>query len=331
MAIATVDDLVAALEAAQANEQVRLPRTFHGDITNTTFPNLVDGVEIVSGTSSDGVPGATLYDANRTRTAPVFQAYHDATIRGLRVVGPEHDVVPDTPDQPHAAFCELHGPNATIGRCVISGYPRANLEFGSADVETNAVVENTTSTHALMEGLGYGIKLNNGTLTVRDSFLDYCRHKVSGYGRPTCNIHSKRNVYGPFGTSHSFDMHNWTENGGPDDVAGGTITLEDDLFLQTHNLDDGEPQEGIVIRGVPDVGCDIQSCSFAHDGPPVEPGGKGDAWRQGGVDHYTKFDPHVSTETFNYTTGRAAGGSTGRVLALLALLGVGAAIVGHGR
>lgn len=289
----TKGELVDALEDASEGDVTRVPPGSVIDVTGVGEIRLNHNGKLLSGSGADDRPAATLikrdFDRNFLSCAGEF------SLAGFTFIGPELNRVPLS-DGKLASAAYLHGERAVVGGCAFYGWPMAAVELGSKASETESVVRHSTFRHCLMEGYGYGVELYNGSAKIHNNDFDFTRHAISAFGYPTCSYEAWNNRVGPFTLSHAFDMHALVETLGADTArergfnpktAGGDIHIHHNMFQFTHDLE-GRGQEAIAIRGVPDGVCVINDNEFAHDEPPKEPGGQGDAYRQQRVSELTR-------------------------------------------
>lgn len=264
------------------------------DLSGATDLPVPSGVGLVGGRDlAAGRPGALLTVGRDDTAGTLFLARgNDVRVAGLRLVGPRPEryevAAPNSHDR---TALHLLGTGGEVVNCELAGWPHAAVAVGSRSHAPRARVASCHVHHNALEGLGYGVEVFDGHAVVEDCVFDHNRHAVDGFGHRGCGYEARRNYVGPHTYSHVFDMHRLDENvDGADPVAGRLVDVHHNTVAAVADVD-GTPQEAIAVRGVPTERVRVWRNRFAHEGPPeAAPGGHGDAYRQGNVPGWRRFD-----------------------------------------
>lgn len=278
MVVKTVDKLVSELESGGS---ATIGAGSFLDVTGVAIPN-------ISGTLK-GQDGACIIDRGFDGDCTI-EAYHDAEVNGIQFVGPSFHPIEYDQSKEKCAL-KLHGDTAKVQNCEFYGWTLGGVAIGSSETETDSNVLGNKFMFCWMKGLGYGICHYNGHMDASRNYIDCTRHAISSYGRPSCSYDAHHNTVGEHSISHAFDMHNWQENGGDKDVAGGEVRIWRNEVKFDRGIN-GKPQEAVKIRGAPEVGAEVWLNVFKHRSRPEGMGDSGSACHQVNVDKLTRFKYH---------------------------------------
>lgn len=269
----TVEELVAALEAASPGETVFIPGDVELDLTTLVYIEelvleLPGGVTLASDRGSGGSPGALLFsDALDTRVM-IRANGPDARVTGLRIQGPNtrrrlahhrrsfgeggggHEYYYRFPTQ--RGISTTHG-GLEVDNCAISGFGHAGVHLRDGD---DHHVHHCFIHHCQYNGLGYGVSHNTASSLIECNLFDFNRHSIAGTGRPGCGYVARNNVELGTSLSHCFDMHGGRDRDDGTKIAGTTIEMHNNTF--------GAPKRAIAIRGVPEEYCRVHHNWFVH-------------------------------------------------------------------
>lgn len=263
------------------------------DLSGETDLPVPAGVRLVGGRDlAAGRAGPRVTVGRADTSGTLFLARgDDVRVAGLRLLGPrpERYGVAD-PNSHDRTALHLLGTGGAVVNCELAGWPHAAVAVGSRTHTPRARIASCHVHHNAQAGLGYGVEVFDGHAVVEDCVFDHNRHAVDGFGHRGCGYEARCNYVGPHTYSHVFDMHRLDENvDGADAVAGRIVDVHHNTVTAARDVD-GSPQEAVAVRGVPEGRARIWRNRFAHEEPPVEPGGQGDAYRQGGVSTWRRFD-----------------------------------------
>lgn len=290
----TARDLRTALREAAPADVVYVADGAALDVSGATDLPVPSGVRLVGGRDlAAGCAGARITVGRDDTSGTLLLARgDDVRVAGLRLLGPrpEHYEVAD-PNSHDRTAVHLLGTGGAVVNCELAGWPHAAVAVGSRSHAPRARVASCHVHHNALEGLGYGVEVFDGHAVIENCVFDHNRHAVDGFGHRGCGYEARCNYIGTHTYSHVFDMHRLDENvDGAEEVAGRLVDVHHNTVAAARDVD-GSPQEAVAIRGVPADRVRIWRNRFAHAGPPeVEPGGQGDAYRQGGVSTWQRLD-----------------------------------------
>ncbi len=278
----TLDELIAALAAAQPGEVVFLPGEVVIDCSARIYiEELVlevpAGVTLGSDRGRDGSPGALLFsDALATR--PLLRVTgDDVRISGLRLRGPDPE---RRLDHHHRALREGRGRDyyyrfpvsdgiecasdrLEVDNCELAGWSHAAVFLKAG---TGHHVHHCFVHHNQRQGLGYGVCLDVAESLIERNLFDWNRHSIAGTGRPGCAYEARHNVERGTSLSHCFDMHGGRDRKDGTDVAGTWVKVRRNAFLC--------PKLALKVRGEPEREVQVEGNWFMHAAPARAVSGK---------------------------------------------------------
>lgn len=295
--VTSASDLQSACENASSGEIIFIP----GDevIDFSGYYNIDFGssnVTLASDRGYRGSDGALIYDTttNTDHNNSLFKINADGTrVTGLRIRGPEPDQVDLDRSKETGALWFL-GDNGEADNCEIYHWHLAAIKLAGSSYPNNyAHVHHNHLHHNRMEGYGYGIEQYDGHALYEFNYFNAHRHDISGFGTDTISYEARYNLVGPICHGHSFDMHNWDENGGTEAMAGKYVNIHHNTWMFYEEIGkfksgDQEDESAITIRGVPDQQSYIENNWFRHS-QLTEPGDEGGPVHQERVDNFTKL------------------------------------------
>jgi len=265
--VKTAEELIEALEKAQAGDFVLIPGETHIDLTTLIYIDKLvlrvpEGVTVGGQRGHEGSPGA-LITSDALETRVMFEATGpDVRISGLRIRGPN---TKRYLDHHRRAFSEGGGGHEyyyqfpvqdgiltrhdrlQVDNCDISGFGHAAICLNKGQ---DHHVHHNHIHHCQYNGLGYGISHNIASSVIEFNLFDANRHSIAGTGRVGCEYTARNNVELGTSLSHCFDMHGGRDREDGTDIAGTLIEIRNNTFLA--------PQTPVVIRGAP------QKCCLVH-------------------------------------------------------------------
>lgn len=154
--------------------------------------------------------------------------------------------------------------------CVFYGWPytavRIGRGYGSGSFQNNRV-HHCYFYNNKQKGLGYGVMVDWGYVSIYANTFEANRHDIAGSGKVGSGYEASCNTVRTGSTSHNFDMHAEAKNDGSAN-AGRFIYIHHNDFLDVgaSRYQSGN-DHNIYMRGRPDVQCRIENNRFAHDGP----------------------------------------------------------------
>jgi|DewCreStandDraft_4_1066084.scaffolds.fasta_scaffold00789_56 hypothetical protein len=247
--VSTLEELKAALAAAQAGDIIYLDDRAEIDATGSPMMEIPGGVTLASGRGSGGSPGALI--RFRDYDCPgVFTTGGDGVrVTGLRMVGPDTEEHESAYELPNSRGITIRHPRCEVDNCDISGFSHAGVYLVNAG--TGHRIHHNFLHHCRRRGLGYGVCLaSTQAYIVANRFLNN-RHDIAGTGRAGTAYLACSNISDitEGRISHAFDMHGNHESRRPDEVvepfAGDWVVICHNTFYSY------QPRMYTVIRGRP--------------------------------------------------------------------------------
>jgi hypothetical protein len=216
------------------------------------------GTTLASGRGRIGSRGARLL--SRTFTdCPLFVAQGAGVrITGLRIHGPDSSIENDDPihcgGESAGIAINSDGPArwaTEIDNNELSAWPRAAIETSGVQgvrVHHNVMQYNRRQEHngtcGRDYGLGYGVVVGPGSVTIEANVFDHNRHDIAASGTPGTHYTAAYNLILGGAVQHSFDVHGGADRKDCTNIAGSAFVIHHNTFLQAH-----EP--AVRLRGIP--------------------------------------------------------------------------------
>jgi len=212
-------------------------------------------------------PGGRIFlsAANSDQPLALTAGGEQVRITGLRIEGPDRTI--EEINTPTYGIYSTYR-NLQVDNCEIYGWSGAAINIfrtGGGEVEAGGYIHHNYIHHCQMDGLGYGVSVNQGAVSlIEANYFDYCRHAIAGTGLSGDGYEARYNICGPnfiSNTAHNFDMHGKPDPSGTGTIAGDSIRIHHNTFLGT------EPSSSfpVFIQGVPRVGAFIDHNWFYYD------------------------------------------------------------------
>jgi len=250
--------LLSALAKAISGQIVYIDDDARIDLTGSKNILIPAGVTLASGRGKDGSQGALLYittasDQTLSESGALFWA-NGANVRvsGIRLQGPSGAT--DTPLYARGIWSKY--PGFTVDDCEIYNFPHAGIVVAGG--ATSSKIAHNYIHNNQKGGWGYGVVLGAGdaVATIQGNLFDYDRHHIAS-GGTSGNIYTAQynTVLEHDGGGHSFDVHGGHDRYDGTSVAGTSIKIDHNTFMETY-------YRNIVIRGVPQQGAWIYNNWF---------------------------------------------------------------------
>lgn len=285
--VTTADGLVTAMGNATSGEVIFMPGDAQIDLS--AYNNIdfgASGCTLASDRGYQGSNGAYLHADNYLSSHPdsLFAInQNDCRLTGFQLEGPEQHHIPYDSSKRAGGIWLKGGNNGEADNIHITGFPLAAFKVAGSSYPNNTYHIHHCHIHDnAMEGLGYGMELYDSHTLIEHNLFDGHRHSISGFGIDTNSYEARYNVVGPISYGHSFDMHNWDENGGSKSVAGDHINVHHNTFMFTQETvaEGSEGDEAVKIRGVSQNQSYIENNWFRHTTKPTPPGAEYTAYHQ---------------------------------------------------
>jgi hypothetical protein len=96
-------------------------------------------------------------------------------------------------------------------------------------------------------GLGYGVVIGPGSVTIEANVFDHNRHDIASDGLPGAHYTATYNLVLDGAVEQSFDVHGGSDRKDSTNVAGTAFVIHHNTFLQSHKL-------AVRMRGIPMAG-----------------------------------------------------------------------------
>src|SRR5690606_26572369 len=208
-------------------------------------------VTLFSDRGKGGKQGAYIY-SNKYDTNPLFAtAGNDVVISGLRLKGPDGEVVNkveidkivarnkksgnkinlssiQTYGIPNSKGILISHDNVIIENCEVFNWSHAAIfveRSGSAKVYHNYIH------HTQRKGLGYGVMVE-GYADIKANIFDYNRHAIAGSGVPGSGYSAEFNIAlrNSSDQGHIFDMHGGKDRKDGTNIAGKNVSIRNNVF-----------------------------------------------------------------------------------------------------
>ena len=276
----TADSLDASLDAlskASAGQTVFVPGETLIDLTARIYIGqlvleIPEGVTLAGDRGNNGSLGAQLTSDALKTPVMIRAAGPNVRITGLRIVGPNPKRYLDHHRRSfgqggggHEYYYKLptsngittEHPHLEVDNCEISGFSHAGVYLIT---DAGHHIHHNHIHHCQYQGLGYGVCHNTASSLIEYNLFNWNRHSIAGTGRPGNSYIAHHNVELGVSLSHCFDMHGGRDRKDGTDIAGTSIEIYNNVFRA--------PQTPVVIRGVPEVKCEVHHNWFPkHDGP----------------------------------------------------------------
>lgn len=218
--------------------------------------NIPSNVTLASDRGIDNSRG-TLLVASQSR---IYITGSNVRITGLSLKGPHLEVGDSTYETTcyDGIFAKKGSSNIEVDNCEIWGWSHAAIYLNNSK---NAFIHNNYIHDNVRTGLGYGVSHNEAADSRIIGNLFYNnRHAIAGSGHPGQSYEASYNTVLPDNyphKNHSFDMHGGLDRKDNTDIAGETIHIHHNTFLDINDY-------AVVIRGVPEDFCLIENNTFAQ-------------------------------------------------------------------
>jgi hypothetical protein len=243
--------------------------------------NVPANTTLASGRGRDSSRGARLF--SRTfANCPLFEVKGEGVrITGLRIHGPDSSVENDDPihcgGESTAIGISSDGPHrwaTEIDNNDLSSWPRAAIEINSVQglrvhhnvIQFNRRHEHNNTCGPHNYGLGYGVVIGPGSVTIEANVFDHNRHDIASDGLPGAHYTATYNLVLDGAVEQSFDVHGGADRKDCTNVAGSAFVIHHNTFLQSH-------KPAVRMRGIPMAGAWIYKNQTRDDD-------EGDAFNQ---------------------------------------------------
>ena len=261
-----LDALLDALSKARAGQVVHIPGETEVDLTARIYiEQLVlevpEGVTLAGDRGHNGSKGALLTSDALKTPAMIRAAGPNVRITGLRIQGPNPKRYLDHHRRafgpggggheyyykfPTSDGIRTEHPRLEVDNCEIAAFAHAGIYLIKGKGHH---IHHNFIHHCQYNGLGYGVSHNTASSLIEHNLFDWNRHSIAGTGRPGNSYVARHNVELGVSLSHCFDMHGGRDRRDGTDIAGTSIEIYNNTFRAS--------QTPVVIRGVPEEGCDV--------------------------------------------------------------------------
>lgn len=228
---------------------------------------------LASGRGRGGSRGARLF--SRTFAACPLLDVKGAGVRitGLRIHGPDSSIENDDPihcgGEATGIGVSGDGPlrwATEIDNDELSSWPAAGVQISGIQgvrvhhnvIQFNRRRENNNTCGPHNYGLGYGVEIDVGSVTIEANVFDHNRHDIASGGLPGAYYTAIYNLVLDGAVEQSFDVHGGKDRQDCTNIAGTAFVIHHNTFLQAH-------KPAVRIRGIPMTGAWIYKNETRHD------------------------------------------------------------------
>jgi FG-GAP-like repeat len=217
---------------------------------------------LASGRGRGGSRGARLFTRTFSECPLLDVKGEGVRITGLRIHGPDSSIENDDPihcgGEAVAIGIRSDGPQrwaTEIDNNDLSSWPRAAVEIDGVQgvrvhhnvIQFNRRHEHNNTCGSHNYGLGYGVVIGPGSVTIEANVFDHNRHDIASDGRPGAHYTATYNLVLAGAVQHSFDVHGGEDRGDCTNIAGSAFVIHHNTFLQSH-------KPAVRMRGIPMTG-----------------------------------------------------------------------------
>jgi hypothetical protein len=264
--VATVDELLQALESAQSGEVVYLAPDAEIDIGDRTDLIVPEGVTLAGNRGQAGAPGPLIFGSELPPQSQMFLARSETRITGLRIRGRDPDFAEIDYDERERSWSRAImavGEGVEIDNCEISNVHHSGVNVQAADVHVHH--NHIHNVHAYPVVIGD--RAGPPTL-IEANRIYWIWHAIAGTGAPGTGYEARYNeiIGGEIPESwgrryHCFDMHAFR----PLQNAGHGLIAGDTLLIHHNTVRNMGGALGARIRGIPREICEIHHNWFAAE------------------------------------------------------------------
>jgi len=264
--VTSLDELLAALNAAQPGEIVFVPDGVEIELTGHQDVSIPQQVTLAGTRGLNGSAGARLFTTWRKSHTMFRSGGYGVRVTGLRIEGPygERETVSD-----HSGGISIRHSNCQVDNCEVSCFSYYGV--GGAEGILGLRVHHNYIHHCQRSGYGYGVAASGNFFYVIANRFDSCRHHIASSGQPGSGYEAAWNFCGPNANSHNFDMHGGKDRGDGTKIAGDYIHIHHNTFQSS--------VRSINIRGIPSQGAEIHHNWLGPAKGNVTSGGNTKAWQ----------------------------------------------------
>jgi hypothetical protein len=217
---------------------------------------------LASGRGRGGSRGARLF--SRTFAGcPLFDVKGEGVrITGLRIHGPdsstENDDLIHCGGESTGIGVSGDGPlrwATEIDNDELSSWPAAAVQIAGIQgvrvhhnvIQFNRRQEHNNTCGRHNYGLGYGVEIDVGSVTIEANVFDHNRHDIASGGLPGAYYTAIYNLVLDGAVEQSFDVHGGADHHDCTNIAGTAFVIHHNTFLQSH-------KPAVEMRGIPMTG-----------------------------------------------------------------------------
>jgi hypothetical protein len=291
------------------NSIIFLPANTVVDLTSlgAATINIADGTTISSDRGINGSLGAIIKTNYVFGNGPSFTCGDKVRFTGVRLRGGSQDVgtyVDGASGTNRIGILVSSGNDELeIDNCEITGWPGGAIYIGLTGAGKHSNFNNRIHHNYIYwnrgDGLGYGVAVDNGFVTIYKNVFMGNRHDIACSGYHNTNntgYEAYCNTVKSGGTSFNFESHG--ENGDNMPNASTFFYIHHNYFIDKGaSRSQGDVGHNIRFRGRPHNQCRIENNIFSHDGPYNAIVQKSS--EPNGVDQYGNF--LVWNNVYNYS------------------------------
>ncbi len=198
--------------------------------------------------------GAILKVAVFSKTGAVYMEEDNARLTGLVVMGPD----PSAHEAHHTRSFNLFqdplahkyyyqlittdgvivkGSNIEIDNCEITSFSHGGIYVQGKNkvASKNIHIHHNYIHHCRLKGLGYGVSITYGYITIDHNYFNYNRHSIAASGYENSGYKAYCNIEFGESVSDYFDFHGGKDRKDGTDIAGQYCDIYNNTFLGSNN------------------------------------------------------------------------------------------------
>tara|TARA_B100000131_G_scaffold138372_1_gene134710 strand:+ start:3461 stop:4546 length:1086 start_codon:yes stop_codon:yes gene_type:complete len=261
-----LDGLLDALSKAKQGDIVFIPDETIIDLTTRIFIEKLiikvpEGVTLAGNRGQRGSQGALLSSDALDTPVMILANGPNVRVTGIRIKGPNQKKHLEHHNRsfgalgkgrdyyykfPYSRGIQTEYPNLEVDNCEIYGFSHAGIYLINGNGHH---IHHNFIHHCQYNGLGYGICHNKSESLIEYNLFNWNRHSIAGTGKSGSGYIARNNIQKGESLSHCFDMHGGRDRGDGTKIAGSVIKIHNNTFLSE--------KPSVVIRGIPEIRCDV--------------------------------------------------------------------------
>jgi hypothetical protein len=282
--VGTGDELLSALEGAQAGEVVYVAPDAEIDLTGHFNIVIPAGVTLAGNRGQEGTPGPLLFSTQMPSQATLFSAGPRTRVTGLRIRGMDPDfpdVDYDRNERSWTRAITAAGGDMEVDNCELSNFHHSGVCVQGRNVHVHHCHIHDVHMYAVLVADEARLPV-----LIEANRIHWASHIIAGTGGPNTGYEARHNICvreklpasrGLKHKSHGFAMHQWRPVG----KSRGQLIAADRVLIHHNTLLGQGSAFGVCIEGVPREIADIHKNWFSQADPMLalrQPAPPGNLW-----------------------------------------------------